>query len=474
MIPLEEGKMYKMPVKSNSGIEKRKQKLLALCIRLMENALKAQPQITEENLIESRLNKWHKYIFDEDLSSVSRKLNWSASLIITTSIEYDEFPDLSRPKSIEGIRLSRQLSKWFHKLWGYKMTQVELTELGSILESKEDEKFIYFRVLNPRTEKMWEPGQYADNGSCFWGGRIDARITLEKNEKFRALLFYTKEPSKEYWKDHRVLHESGYTLGRCWVFTRENGGFILFNGYFKKSEYTLNSIKSSIAEFFDTDYEKITLVNKGEAKNRLWVNEEGVGYLFADDAQKIGTIDMNTDVEKMKCSHCGIELTGDGFGSYTVDDVPHLLCSNCKSKLNTCMASRKLSFLPKNIWEADSYPTKLVLPQYIEDQKANGTICYIKRHDILAMNNFTYELIDKSGNFYYEWKRDCEWSIVQEKYILRQESTTMRTETSTSWVEKTYLQKLERKKDEHRENETVDVSARTTIRRAIPEYEAIG
>lgn len=473
MIPLEEGKMYKMPVKSNSGIEKRKQKLLALCVKLMENALKAQPQITEENLLESRLNKWHKYIFDEDLSSVSKKLNWSAKLIIDTSIEYDEFPDLSRPKSVEGVRLSRQLSKWFHKLWGYKMTASELTELGNILENKDDERIIYFRVLNPRTEKMWEPGQYADNGSCFWGGRTDARITLEKNEKFRALLFYIIEPPKSYWDKHQALKDGGYTLGRCWVFTRENGGFILFNGYFSRAEYTLNSMKSSIGEFFDTDYERISLVNKGNPKDRIWVNEEGIGYLFADDAQKIGTIDMNTDVEKMKCTHCGAELTGDSFGSYTVDDVPHVLCSNCKDKVNTCLVSRKLSFLPRNIWEGDAYPTKFILPQYIEDEKNKGAIRYIKRHDILVTSNYALQFIDKS-DCYYELKKDCEWSQVQEKYILRQESVVIRTATGASWVEKTYLVNLERKKDEHRSDETVNVSARRTIHRAIPTAEAIG
>jgi hypothetical protein len=418
----------------------------------MRNIFSTMPPITTDNLTTHPIGKWYKEIYGKDLESLAQVYIYNnPKTILDVSIDLEEFPNLKKNRNSKGVRLNRQISKWFHKLWNYKLTQKELSEIGNVLDSKEGETIIYFRVFNPRKEKIWLAGEYGDSNSCFWNGRVDARETIISNEKFKALLFYKKNPPAEFLTDHTHLYMEGYTLGRCWLFERTNGGYILFNGYFNGKNLTLFNLKEAISEFLDTDFEYITLINKGHAKDRIWINEEGHGYLFSDDASEIASIDLNTDIVRIKCTHCGEEDTPQNFVTKIVDNEEHTLCQQCVKLVKQCAFSEKLSFHPYNVWTTEDRPTQLCHPDIIEEMLKAGKIVFIKRHGIYVRPSYAMTV-----NGQLEWTEDLIYSHIMHQYILREDAVIFRDAEGEGFVTKEYLKKG---KNGYTKNERTDVSS---------------
>ena len=472
MKKIESGRVYKLDILPTDIPNSKREELKKIIIAVMAKICGEFPVITMENWKDHVVYKWYEEIMGippKDIHVLTAYIQKPQS-IIDESIRQFEFPDLSKWKSPEGTRLTKQLGKWFHFFWKYKLTNEESTKMGTILTITLTST-IWFRILNPREEPVWLAGEYADANSCFWQSRTDARLTIEQNPKYTAMLFFKKEPPADKLKDHNWLNNNDYTLGRCWLFEREKGGFVMFNGYFKDSKFQLNNIHASMSELLETKSDRIVLVNRGSTRDRLWVNEEGHGYLIADDADKIGSIDMNMDTYKIKCSKCEKTLTEnemDRVRAITVDGVQMTLCPSCRNMAKRCSYSDEWSFEEYNVFGSDlNSPNVLVLGKHIEKALQHKRIIFIERYNIYSTPDMVYSCFDwKTNSSKMERYEDVVFSRQLQKNIPRPDSALIYDAKGITWIPKAKIEK-EKKDAETKSVGTSVPSTRRTVSRSV-------
>ncbi len=155
----------------------------------------------------------------------------------------------------------------------------------------------------------WSAGDFGDDGSCFWGGRSDARDMLTDNGA-RAVRFY---------KDG-----SGYA--RAWI-AEIAGGVVIFNGYGLESL----QIARILAHHWGAYYKKVSLENNGEETGTLWING-GVGFVVGsqDTFEGVDSVDLRfEDTGGYRCDNCS-ERIDDDYARHADDGV---YCESCFDSL---------------------------------------------------------------------------------------------------------------------------------------------
>lgn len=225
-------------------------------------------------------------------------------------------------------KIQKVIKKIYHVL-GMKYPEKEWAEFWS--EMLRIDKTLYFRICDVKKEGWWDAGDYGDDGSCFWGDRAGARDTLEEEEQFRAVLFYdgalfSKLPT------FKELQAKSHGWGRCWLWYRKKGGFILFNFYNQeKNRFVGNILAQKIAESLGLHYKSIQLDNNGEDSGTLYLND-GRGYLLTTEPATVSKLDFRlrtyerSESDDYTCDYCGVGVSED-MVYFSTNDEP--LCERC-------------------------------------------------------------------------------------------------------------------------------------------------
>ena len=208
-------------------------------------------------------------------------------------------------------RLTKRISKLLYKEFNYKATAELLTRIGNYAE-EHTYKSINYDIWLPKISRLyrdygdlWNDGDFADEGSCFWACRAGNRQLLSDIGAYAALFYRAGStfPPQEY------VYANG--LGRAWLLPfqivkvlRNNipelkttkgleHGFIMFNLYSKDDVGTgLNNPNEGnlgrasqvsyydVANLFTRMFEgwnwfKHLMQNEGSDTDQLWINAHG-------------------------------------------------------------------------------------------------------------------------------------------------------------------------------------------------------
>jgi hypothetical protein len=204
----------------------------------------------------------------------------------------------------------------------------------------------------------WEAGDFGDRGSCFWGGRNEARTIMENHSAW-ALKVY---------REGTATLDNGDGVGRAWVAFDEvcEDSILLFNGYGPNvwGDQTLY-LGQLISQWLGTEYtyKKISLRNNGDACGTLYINnscgiligrkgeiEDYDEYDFHWQDDVIGTCEVSGELifegddyievdgayylegyydssQFRRCEHCGD--IGNIDNMFSVDEWDTCYCNDC-------------------------------------------------------------------------------------------------------------------------------------------------
>lgn len=214
-------------------------------------------------------------------------------------------------KDSKGTKIQKTVKKLYH-----------IFDMDELYNEKEWSQFwsekvnfgkkLYYRLFDPRKEAFWCDGDFGDNGSCFWGDRSAALDALTEHEQFRGVLFYDAQyfPKKPTFEE-LVRRRTGW--GRCWLWYRKKGGFLLFNFYSKeKNRFQGNIMAERIAQSLGLCFKSVNITNYGKEEGTLYLND-GLGYLLTEKPATLGKFDFQIDTDDygMSCEYCGRSIGED-------------------------------------------------------------------------------------------------------------------------------------------------------------------
>jgi hypothetical protein len=211
-------------------------------------------------------------------------------------------------------------------LWCKEAEKV-VAEIGARLGGKVNHGKTYHAHL--RYSMDWKAGDYGDDGSCFWGGRSDARRCLNGRSSFRALCFETG---------------AGEGKGRVLTITR-HGYTVLFNAY----GIELVTAARVLAHAFGATYSKVRLENNDSDSGLIYINS-GTGYVVHPfDKAPAARIDLEISTSdygwcddcneedcscERECSNCGSSECGE-CDTCNETSCECCCCAHCESN-NWC------------------------------------------------------------------------------------------------------------------------------------------
>lgn len=215
-------------------------------------------------------------------------------------------------KQVNGMRLTKYLSKYMHDRYGINLSPGILTEIGNIASNYAKKPFSgKFEFSH---DLMWDAGDFGDGGSCFWNDYWYARPTI-LYAGGGAIKFYNK---------------SGRGMGRCWFLMDrpKKGEFIIFNGYGRNDSYDTRKLAMIIASMFGLKLQPIDL----ELGEGVYVNSRSAYVLGKTqpaytEYEDYLLVDHDEDYRGGPCCEdCGYRMDEDE--SYYIDNHGYV-CGDC-------------------------------------------------------------------------------------------------------------------------------------------------
>lgn len=201
----------------------------------------------------------------------------------------------------------KRVRKYYFKQFGIKCPNNFIEQLGNIARTHSEKEVSYtFEIVN-RID--WHSGDYADYGSCYWGGNSGAREMLIENGGLAI----------------RFSDEDGKGYARAWLVPVEDDLHIIFNGY---GLQTINIARIFAHWQGGLDYKKIDLTNHNTDTGTLYINS-GVGYIIGDTSivESYSAYDFEWgEIDGMACDNCGETMHPDN--SYIAPDDSSY-CEEC-------------------------------------------------------------------------------------------------------------------------------------------------
>jgi hypothetical protein len=219
----------------------------------------------------------------------------------------------------------------------------DLSKIGKIARESCISGEDYILYVKKRID--WRQGDYADDGSCYWNSKKDAK-KMVVDAGGGALCLHLANDEK---------------LARCWWVPWKNS-YVLFNGYTMRGDnMSLTSFSRMVMDLTEmTYYRKVRLSNRGITSGLLWINSEAGFIVGNKDVQQIERVDLDIlpychscgerfeeeeniddyksycdscwdeDDNSVECYSCGRRVSeGD---EYYVEAEDHYYCQHCYSE----------------------------------------------------------------------------------------------------------------------------------------------
>ena len=165
-------------------------------------------------------------------------------------------------------------------------------------------------------ELEWEPGDFADESSCFWMSKSDARIAMAHAGAF-AMRFYSPDA-------HKRNVRTG--IGRMWILPNaEDESFITFNAYmydgwitkYHTDGYKLLFMSEIFSRYVDMDRSErtIDISNHGYTNGLVHINS-GAGFYICNGPTP-EHIDLQID-DGVRCHTCNKWIPSKGDDVFNV------------------------------------------------------------------------------------------------------------------------------------------------------------
>lgn len=207
-------------------------------------------------------------------------------------------------------KITKRIAK-LYKLRGYSLNAQLLSIIGQIARDySAKESDITYDLTQ---EFNWNSGDFGDSGSCFFGGRGQARSMMSDVNSY-AFRYYAPGTLNG--------------IGRFWIIPLTDETVSIINIYGK-----WNLIKGAriLAELLETDYKKLdSLECGGSDSGMLWINNSGASYIVGDVSEIRGSIELEDyhgimDDSRYSCESCGDSTHEDNMCRVGED----YLCEDC-------------------------------------------------------------------------------------------------------------------------------------------------
>jgi hypothetical protein len=208
-------------------------------------------------------------------------------------------------KGVYAGTMPKRVSRYYHKIHGLNCPTAFLEQIGNTARSHSESNVKYAFEFTDTFD--WNAGDFGDYGSCYFGGRSEAREILADNGGL-AIRFY----------------RMGKGFARAWVVPIEDGMHIIFNGY---GLQTLE-VARIFSQFVNAAYKRIDLSNWGVDDGTLWING-GTGYVIGatEAIEPIADYDFQWgEDETRRCESCGDAVNEDDVQISPDGDY---YCQNC-------------------------------------------------------------------------------------------------------------------------------------------------
>lgn len=201
----------------------------------------------------------------------------------------------------------KRLSKYLYDDYKIILTPRDLEQIGNIAKDNSSEQNKFY--VDFTQEFNWNPGDFGDAGSCFWGGNSGAREMLSVNGAYAIRFFRPKIEDPAFGR--RVFYSTFTGLARAWL-VKENFGFVMFNGY----GIVIQQIANILATGCNLYYRKIELRNEGDVTGLLWIgarngSSQGHGWVIGDMLMVKDITEHDFQWEELdseSCEHCGTHI----------------------------------------------------------------------------------------------------------------------------------------------------------------------
>jgi len=202
--------------------------------------------------------------------------------------------------------LPKRLSAYYFKQHEIKSPASFLEKVGAIARPHVSNNIVYtFQFVG---EFDWQPGEFGDSSSCYFGDRAGALEMIRENGGM-AICFYDE-------------NEDG--LARAWLYEVEECVYIPWNGYGMETIH----IARIFAGWTGLSYKRIALTNGFTAYGILWINGAR-GFVIGAPDKVAEFISYNFNWEEINvyiCHYCGKTLNEDEM-YVGADDEQY--CSRC-------------------------------------------------------------------------------------------------------------------------------------------------
>lgn len=202
----------------------------------------------------------------------------------------------------------KRLSSYFYKRHQLRIDPTLLSVIGNLVREHTEDRGRYY--LDFDDQLNWCAGQFGDSGSCFWGGRREARRIMRDNGGL-AVRFYKTRNDQDLAE---AKYDDVVGVGRAWAapdFPKEDC-LTLFNSY--GYPHGLLAISRILATWLGLSYYRVNLCNWGDTSGVLYINSGG--YTVAP--LEVGTFkDANLD---LRWNRTGIANCDDIEGDYQCDN----------------------------------------------------------------------------------------------------------------------------------------------------------
>lgn len=163
--------------------------------------------------------------------------------------------------------IAKQIKKQLYKRYSLKIDDKQASDIGSVYSAMIPKSKEYLVEIVDHFN--WQPGEFADYDSCFWG----------KNYKAKKILLSNGAKVARFWERKA---DDLIPVGRAILFPAyrvDKDAFFVFNSYGKYDLWVMSFV---IAELFHLDIQPIRLHNEGLSIGLIYINDKGSGYLIGN------------------------------------------------------------------------------------------------------------------------------------------------------------------------------------------------
>jgi hypothetical protein len=233
----------------------------------------------------------------------------------------------------------KRFAKVFKSRRGQKFSSDFLSRVGKI--ARESCIISTGKELIVTKDFSWDPGDYGDYDSCFWGCRSGAKKILEMAKAFALL----------------IHGENRHPLGRAWCAPYKSH-YVVFNAYARDGQsITIVTFARILSDIFNYPYYRnVRLTCREMDEGPLWINN-GKGYIVgSQEVADIGEVDLD---HALYCDTCENECTYEAHL-----ENGEVFCEDCWKGSNTCECC------DRRMHEDDTYYVhdSAICPRCFEDE----------------------------------------------------------------------------------------------------------